>query len=1202
MPTSPPQPRQRGVSMGSSGIDGGYHHGHRNSFSRYANGRKSATEKLLSPLSSSAASTAATQSTISVDEQARPRGSMERAEAFRAVRRGSDPMVNEDYYATQMKMGNFVKMGWLTKQGHMWKSWKTRFFVLFSDGTFAYYKNKGKKKMQGCMMLNDGVVSIQHVDIRKVEKAQFEAELWVAALRSARRAPPPCFEIDLTAAEEKTGANAVTRQLNKIFVTDREVAHSLDQFKLATGSHPFDAIQSFILLLDDNIIDRHHLALYKDMEIEMLPGNELIKLIRRHVEDRVFVSLAGEAYASLETTSLRFARNKTIQNLKLLSGKPQRDFGVADDLSAVSDWGRVAEIVNSLDCVSLPSHKIEIIIAAGMEILDTIARYHGALFDVTDETLSAIFRYVLVKSYVDDICILHALLTVVYKDHPACQNTANIVEAFLDAIKWIEGYESNDHAPQSDGMSLAASRIKVSISTKEIGIQFTTDGNGRGAIVHSIRKLSQAALSEAIIPGLSLIAINDEPVVLMPFREICRRLRSAALPKRLTFMTEFYYYQVLSLDAEMFKYLMCLAAARGDKDSAAWFIKCHVNINELCEWGKARGKQVFGFKPPSSKSAPLFAAAFYGQGSMVKYLLGLGADPNLLNRKGKNPLHVVAQTTDMAVIIEALINAGAEIDAADKLGYTPLMCMCSRGSLEGAATFLALGADIHKVAWSNGYTPLDFCVLSGNLGLIDLCLSKGANPNAQTFEGETCLHLAMTTGDTNIILRLIEGGANPNMQNRYGQTPAGVLLALPQGQVQKEKMLLCLEILACSGCRLDKRDIFGRQVLHLAANVFEERMLRLVRKMGSLSLAGESDTIDIFGCCAKDYNLSSRDDNEVPYLIDHKPQDSWKVTGTGTQDRALTSRSYRIDDLVHTMIHDVTVDFADIVSFVLFLESFSSLNEVVERLRAQTMAKNKGRGLIRLFVMLTIFKRHSVTESQYVRDRFYATIQHFTGVEKDQLAAQVEEYEVLYNEYFGLQGTESCLEQYKKVSLEMEELYNPYSRDFTEAFPVSLHRHTEPAQWAEHCTLLTHALFSSIPDSSRERAEVISFFLSVAEYLLSLQNFDTLAAILYALQSTAVQRLRRTIDHKLLHVSLLYDTEESRYARSLALEPREAGAAPLGDRSSWVTSEDLDIENEVRESIGSEGTFGIRQWLRKQKVVHRNRSKSSAQVAQYEWV
>lgn len=840
------------------------------------------------------------------------------------------------------------------------KSWKTRFFVLFSDGTFAYYKNKGKKKMQGCMMLNDGVVSIQHVDVRKVGKAyvfqvekgfyqllcyccsQFEAELWVAALRSARKAPPPCFEIDLTAAEEKTGSNAVTRQLNKIFVTDTEIAYSVEQFKAATGSHRFEDIQSFIVLLDNTIIDRHHLALYKDMEIEMLPGNELIKLIRRHVEDRVFISLYGAAYDSLETAPLRFARNKVARNLKLLSAKSQSDFGIADDLSAVSDWGQVAEIVNSLDCASLPSHKIEIIIAAGMEVLDTIARYHGALFDVSNETLSAIFRYVLVKSYVDDICILRALLQVVHSDHPACQNTGNIVEAFIDAIKWIECYESNDHGPQSDGMSLASSRIMVSISTKEIGIQFTTDGNGRGAIVYSIRKLSQAALSAAIIPGLSLIAINDEPVVLMPFREICRKLRSAALPKRLTFMTEFYYYQVLSLDTEMFKYLMCLAAARGDKDSAAWLYGCQVNINELCSWGKARGKQVFGFKPPSSKSAPLLAAAFHGQSAMVKYLLGLGADANILNRKGKNPLHVVAQTADTTMIIEALVGAGADIDASDKMGYTPLMCMCSRGSLGGAATFLALGADIHKVAWSNGFTPLDFCVASGNLELIDLCLSKGSNPNTQTFEGDTSLHLAAANGDSEIILRLIEGGANPNIQNRYGQTPAAVLLALPPGQLQKEKVLLCLEILTCSGCRLDKRDIFGRQVFHLACNLFDERMLRLVRRMGSLSMAQDSDTIDIFGCYAKDYSVQSQHDNDMPFLIDQKPQDSWKVSGAGTQGRALTSRSYRIDDLVHTMVHDVTVDFADIVSFVLFLETFSSLNEVVERLKAQTMSKNKG--------------------------------------------------------------------------------------------------------------------------------------------------------------------------------------------------------------------------------------------------------------------
>lgn len=844
------------------------------------------------------------------------------------------------------------------------KTWKTRFFVLYTDGTFAYYKTQNKRKMQGCLSLNDGIVSVKHVDVRKVDKPyvfqvekgfykllcyccnQLEAELWVAALRAVRKTPPPCFEIDLTAPEEKTGASAVMRQLNKIFVTDHQITQSIDEFKSIVGGQRADDIQSFVELIDEMIVDKHHLALYRDNEIEMLPGNELIKLIRRHVEDRVFLGLYNTAYDSLETSQLRLARQRVVRHLKLLYSKAQRDFGIPDDLSAVSDWKHVAEIVNALDSVSLPSHKIEVVVAAGMEILDTIGRYHGALFDVPDEALTAIFRYVLVLSSVDDICILRALLKVFYKRHPACQNNASIVESFLDAIEWIECYESGENAPQSDGMSLAASRVTVSISTKEIGIQFTTDGNGRGAIVYNIRKFSQAALSESIIPGLSLIAINDEPVVLMPFREICKRLRSAALPKRLTFMAEFYYYQVLSLDFEMFQYLMCLAAGRGDKDSVAWLLGNRVKVNELCSWGKARGKQVFGFKPPSGKNSPLFSAAFHGQGAMVKYLLDLGADPNMLNRKGQNPLHVVACNIYMAVAIEALVSAGAEVDATDKKGFTPLMWMCSRESVEGAATFLALGADINKVAWSNGFTPLSFCVAARNLKLVDLLLSKGADPDIQTFEGDTCLHLAAANGDSEIILRLIEGGADPNVQNRYGQTAGSVVLASSPNLVPRDRVVLCLEILACSGGRLDKRDIFGRQIFHLANHLGDERVARQVRKLGSFGGGGASDDdIDIYGCSAKDYDSCDPADSDLAFLVSHKPEDSWKVavaTSGSSGSRALSERSYRLDDLLDSLVHNVMVDFADIVSFVLFLETFSSLNEVAERLRSQTWSRDKG--------------------------------------------------------------------------------------------------------------------------------------------------------------------------------------------------------------------------------------------------------------------
>ena len=89
---------------------------------------------------------------------------------------------------------------------------------------------------------------------------------------------------------------------------------------------------------------------------------------------------------------------------------------------------------------------------------------------------------------------------------------------------------------------------------------------------------------------------------------------------------------------------------------------------------------------------------------------------------------------------------------------------------------------------------------------------------------------------------------------------------------------------------------------------------------------------------------------------------------------------------------------------------------------------------------------------------------------------------------------------------------------------------------------------------------------------------------------------------KLLHVTMPYASEESRYARSLELEPREADAIPLSDSGSCaVIDDDLDLASEVRGSIGSDGTFGFRQWIRKQQVVHRHRSRSSL-IALYEWV
>lgn len=90
--------------------------------------------------------------------------------------------------------------------------------------------------------------------------------------------------------------------------------------------------------------------------------------------------------------------------------------------------------------------------------------------------------------------------------------------------------------------------------------------------------------------------------------------------------------------------------------------------------------------------------------------------------------------------------------------------------------------------------------------------------------------------------------------------------------------------------------------------------------------------------------------------------------------------------------------------------------------------------------MLLLFKEQHVADSEYVHERFYSLMQHFTGVDKEKLTSMVQEYKGLFHEYLALRGSELCLKQYSEASLAMEDMYNPYTHDFQESFPAKLHR------------------------------------------------------------------------------------------------------------------------------------------------------------------
>jgi ankyrin repeat protein len=104
---------------------------------------------------------------------------------------------------------------------------------------------------------------------------------------------------------------------------------------------------------------------------------------------------------------------------------------------------------------------------------------------------------------------------------------------------------------------------------------------------------------------------------------------------------------------------------------------------------------------------PLYAAGNecrFAGGRVVRALVRGGASVDAHDgAKNCTALHMAARR-DNAEIAEALLECGADIEARDRLGETPLRRAVNCGNVDVAALLIARGADIHSPG-SKGKTP-----------------------------------------------------------------------------------------------------------------------------------------------------------------------------------------------------------------------------------------------------------------------------------------------------------------------------------------------------------------------------------------------------------------------------------------------------------------------------------------------------------------
>lgn len=163
--------------------------------------------------------------------------------------------------------------------------------------------------------------------------------------------------------------------------------------------------------------------------------------------------------------------------------------------------------------------------------------------------------------------------------------------------------------------------------------------------------------------------------------------------------------------------------------------------------------------------------------------------------------------------ISLSILGGADLNAANENGWTPLMFAASRGDLDAVNLLLAYGADPEAAPSTknvSGFTALMAAAYYGHPGAAAALLRSGADPDAADthYYGETALMLAVKRREPETVKVLLAGGADADAGNRAGVTP--LMYAASYGDLEVIRLLLA------AGADVSVRDNEGLDALRWA--------------------------------------------------------------------------------------------------------------------------------------------------------------------------------------------------------------------------------------------------------------------------------------------------------------------------------------------------------------------------------------------------
>jgi len=172
----------------------------------------------------------------------------------------------------------------------------------------------------------------------------------------------------------------------------------------------------------------------------------------------------------------------------------------------------------------------------------------------------------------------------------------------------------------------------------------------------------------------------------------------------------------------------------------------------------------------SNGNTPLDSAVLHGQQGAVETLLRHHADAKYVHPiDGRGALHEACMR-GFADLLQPLLDAGADLNARDRFGQTPLDIALAYKNGKVVATLLQLG---QRLAESQNIAEqtMESATLRGQTEIVRILLENGFDVNQPAKSGSRYLNDAALKGQKKMVQLLLEHGASLSGRNQTGGTP-----------------------------------------------------------------------------------------------------------------------------------------------------------------------------------------------------------------------------------------------------------------------------------------------------------------------------------------------------------------------------------------------------------------------------------------------